>query len=65
MKLWIGKCKTQNIVILHSSEPYYMEEFDRWDSRGEGFITSFIGNNFPKVTYENSPQQVELKLVKE
>lgn len=29
MKLWIGKCKTQNIVTLHSSEPYYSEEFDR------------------------------------
>ena len=64
MKLWIGKCKTQNIVTLHSSEPYYSEEFDRWDSRGEGFITGFTGNNFPEVTFENSPQQVELKLVK-
>lgn len=65
MKLWIGKSKTQNIVTLHSSKPYYNQEFERWNSRGEGFITGFNGNNFPEVTFENSPQMVEIKLVKE
>ena len=65
MKLWIGKCKTQNTVTLHSSEPYYNQEFDRWHSKGEGFLICFNGNNFPEVTFENSPQQVEIKLVKE
>lgn len=64
MKLWIGKCKMQNTVTLHSMEPYYNQDFDRWHSIGEGFLVCFNGDNFPEVTFANSPQQVELKLIK-
>lgn len=59
MKLWIARDSNDGLY-LHFTEPqgddywFISERFIR--------IDSFL---FPEVTFENSPQQVEVKLVKE
>ena len=60
MKLWIARDRDNDLRVF-TSEPYerhgiFMTEFDNDD-----FI--FIDSDmFPEVTFENSPQEVELKL---
>lgn len=58
MKLWIAR-ELNNSLILHSTKPYY--EDGEWVSSTNYSIDSDL---FPEVTFENSPQLVEIKLVK-
>lgn len=59
MKLWIARDSNDGLY-LHFAKPkgddywFVSEKFIR--------IDSFL---FPEVTFENSPQQVEIKLVKD
>ena len=59
MKLWIA---IDNYGFLGLYKEYPTEA-----KRHEfgGFIASLPKNLFPEVTFENSPQEVELKLVNE
>lgn len=59
MKLWFVKQKYGS-AWLYDTKPY--KDGDNWKSVGNLYL---IDRNFlPEVTIENSPQQVEIKLVK-
>ena len=60
MKLWITRDKNGTLV-LHESEPYC--PYITWHNSNQEFYLD--NDSFPEVTFENSPQQVEIKLVKE
>ena len=61
MKLWIVRNKTGELIINRKC-PYYHKHLESWCG-GEpiGYFDNYM---FPEVTFENSPQEVELKLVK-
>ena len=61
MKLWIAR-NTDNTLALFQSKPI-LEDLN-WDetlNEDYMFIPEYL---YPEVTFENSPQQVEIKLVK-
>ena len=66
MKMWIARAEG-NVLTLHQSEPKKV----RMDSDTKEFFwasdietQSFLNRNlFPEVTFENSPMEVELKLI--
>lgn len=63
MKMWVARNK-YGTINLYTINPTYDESIDAWF----GYDFEFIELNrlkFPEVTFENSPQQVEIKLVKE
>lgn len=55
MKIWIAR-DYEGILTIHSHEPVYCEFEDRWTSP----IATLDSSLFPEVTFENSPQEVEL-----
>ena len=62
MKLWIARDKDNDLKVF-TSQPYqrngiFSVEYDKDDVM---FINSDM---FPGLTFENSPQEVELKLEK-
>lgn len=68
MKLWIARdkdgelCLYRNKPELVKIEENTNEEF--WqDSSNDGYYCYLDSSEFPEVTFENSPQEVELKLV--
>ena len=60
MKLWIAREKYGN-MCLYDIKPFKDGEY--WNSSGNYYLID--RHLFPEVTFENSPQMVELKLVKE
>lgn len=65
MKLWIAR-DINNELYLYTSKPicsedgiFYMNETDSDD------IIKLDSNEYTIITFENSPQEVELKLIKE
>ena len=61
MKFWVARDE-DGILCLFEIKPFLNINND-WDSDDNYFVID--ENQFPEVTFENSPQQVELKLVKE
>ena len=61
MKLWIARNKDNNLIVFQSKP--ILNDWQEWDEiLNEDFM--FIPKHlFPEVTFENSPVQVELKLV--
>lgn len=63
MKFWIARTKegfTKGFLSIFKSKPLYIEYIDEWvDSFGGAYINN---EEFPDVTFENSPKEVELKL---
>lgn len=64
MKLWIARDKDGELC-LYKTKPwkrentdYYNDEFDCDD-----YFMNIDEDLFPEITFENSPQQVELKLI--
>ena len=57
MKLWIARDKS-NQLTLHYIKPVFANKC--WWSGGT--LTSLDSNMLPEVTFENSPQRVELEL---
>lgn len=57
LKIWIARDKS-GLLYLHEEKPTLDEEY--WLSNG--FCTFLDLEYFPEVTFENSPQEVELKL---
>ena len=58
MKLWIARDENGTLA-LHESEPRC--PFSTWHNSNQVF---YLDNDlFPEVTYDNSPQQVEIKLI--
>lgn len=62
MKLWIARNKTGQLII-NKKCPYYHRNLESWCG-GEP-IGNFDNYILPEITFENSPQEVELKLVKQ
>lgn len=63
MKMWIARDKDDNSLCLYVSCPRLSKYGQYWECP---FGTSYLlidKNLFPEVTFENSPQQVEIKLI--
>ena len=62
MKFWIAKDLSEEL-ILFKEKPSYNNKIKMWIGGGLpiGKLTCY---SFPEVTFENSPQEVEIKLVK-
>lgn len=60
MKLWIARDEN-GILALHESEPYC--PYGTWHNSNQKWYLD--RKSFPEVTFENSPQMVEIKLVKD
>jgi hypothetical protein len=57
MELWIARDKT-GLLTLHEIEPYHKPIM------GWSHILSLLNRElFPEVTFENSPQKVEIRLL--
>lgn len=72
VKLWIARDK-DNSLFIYNNKPVIHKEYESFDvdlNNNDSNIFYFdrviqINSElFPEVTYENSPQQVELKLIK-
>lgn len=61
MKLWVARDLSEEL-ILFKEEPSYNNKIKMWV--GGLPIGKLKGYSLPEVTFENSPQEVELKLVK-
>lgn len=64
MKLWIAR-ENDNSLYLFSKKPIF--EKGCWVEHSDyGYcFTELPCDIFPDITFENSPQQVELKLINE
>lgn len=62
MKLWIAKNKRGKLG-LYPFKPHYDFTYDLWICKLGNL--SIKKKDFPEVTFENSPQMVEIKLIKE
>jgi hypothetical protein len=60
MKFWIARDKS-GFLYLYDEKPI----FDGEDWLSNGFYTILDLEYFPEVTFESSPQEVELKLTSE
>lgn len=60
MKLWIARNRIGKLFI-YQQEPIYEFCIDSWLSDYQRLSLEVF--DFPEITFENSPQEVELKLV--
>ena len=60
MKMYIARDKKGDRLTLHSEPPIWFEYLRVW---GKGYMADLPRGKYPEVTFENSPQEVELKLV--
>ena len=62
MNFWVARNKN-NALALYTEEPilYYNEYYE---GQYKSQTIKLDENLFPEVTFENSPREVELKLVK-
>ena len=67
MKFWIARDE-DDCLCLYSKEPKLSEEIEGiWVCSQYGDLVEVItlpSEMFPEVTFENSPQMVEIKLIK-
>ena len=61
MKLWIAR-DADSLLYLYSEEPILIKRANYFDTKY--LIGEIDKTSFQEVTFENSPQQVEIKLVK-
>ena len=69
MKFWIARSKS-GLIAIYKRKPH--KRYDcftkNWDWRIDNSTGDYMclsDYSFPEVTFENSPQEVELKLVEE
>lgn len=60
MKMWIAR-DSGGALFLHPEKPLLMERYGCWDSDDWYKLDSEL---LPEVTFENSPQEVELVIKK-
>ena len=63
MKLWVARDKRGNLG-LYREKPVWIMKGTRYDWFGK-FGCYIWNDELTEVTFENSPQQVELKLVEQ
>ena len=62
MKLWIARNKYDSLWLFNRKP--FLGEDECWVAQGDDAEAYVIDDElFPEVTFENSPQEVELKLV--
>ena len=61
MKLWIARDKDGTLYVSEEKPQLYVDYFD---TELGTFYSEIPSNLFPEVTFENSPQEIELKLLK-
>lgn len=61
MKLWIARNK-DNTLVVFQSKPFLNNniEWDEYLNEDYMYIDEYL---FSEVTFENSPQEIEIKLV--
>lgn len=59
--MWIARCKSCKLEFTENY-PNYNEIYDYWYN-DEGAYMVLNSKLFSEVTFENSPKQVELKLI--
>ena len=64
MKMWIAR-NQDGSLWLHEEKPslVYDDELKSWYYECGSFLDFYDESLFPEVTFENSPMEVELKLV--
>lgn len=63
MKFWIARDEYEDLS-LHSCKPTYrMDRYDRASYWVGGRIGELPTSFFPEITFENSPKEVELKIL--
>lgn len=63
MKMYLTRNKRGLLRLFHYT-PQYNDELDMWyEEHFEDGYGNFWRDECPEVTFENSPQEVELKLV--
>lgn len=62
MKLWIARDK-DGVCALYRNKPVKCANNDHFWLRTCNEFYDIDGDLFPSVTWENSPQEVELKLI--
>ena len=60
MKLWIARNKSGTLALWFNKP---VKHGEGWYNNDGFFILDSV--HFPEVTFENSPQLVEIKLIKE
>lgn len=63
MKLWIARDKG-GALWMYEKAPLFAQEVGEFYCRFGELNSELDERFFPEVTFENSPQEVELKLVK-
>ena len=63
MKLWIARDKNDTLALYTEEPMLYYNEYYEGPYKSQRI--DLDGNLFPEITFENSPQEVELKLVNE
>lgn len=63
MKCWIARNKDWSLMLL-LKYPYCQNGTWRVEGNTNVCLLDFDEELFPEVTFENSPQQVEIKLIK-
>ena len=60
MKLWIAR-DADSLLYLYSEEPTLIKSGNYFDTKY--LIGEIDKTSFPEITFENSPQMIELKLI--
>ena len=60
MKMWIARDRRGTRLTLHGEMPIWLEEYRVWS---RWYMTDLDHNDFPEVNFENSPMEVEIKLI--
>lgn len=58
MKMWIARDE-DGTLFIHANKPQLSKEYGFWDS-DYWFVPD---EDHPEVTFENSPMEVEIKLI--
>lgn len=66
MKLWIARDESDELSLYYlKPELNNLDDLAFYQPQKFGMEYPICSDLFPEVTFENSPQQVEIKLVKE
>lgn len=60
MKLWIAR-SLDNSILLCTEKMSFNKQFKEWGSYYGSFLR-LSAEGFPQLTFENSPQEIELSL---
>lgn len=65
MKFWIVRDKTGYLSLFRKKPIWRYNHTLKFEDWFDGdFMTLIDSKSFPEITFENSPQEVELKLIK-